>query len=240
MYEVKLDQFSGPLDKLLELIEERKLEITTISLAAVTEDFLNYLKSLSEEEKHPSILADFVVVAARLLLIKSKSILPSLELTEEEEEDIRDLESRLKIYKEFKIAALHIQELWKKKHSSFARQFLMNLPPIFYPPENLKVGDLTGAIIAILNELKNLIPEKQTVKRIVITIEEKVRELLSRLQEKAEQSFKNLAQNKSKIEIIVLFQAMLHLLRDKIIRVEQNSQFSDIIVKKPEATNLNP
>ena len=88
-YEVKQDKFSGPLEKLLELIEAKELEITLINLAQVTGDFLEYLKALDEKSKHPSVLADFIVVASRLLLIKSKAILPSLALTEEEETDIK-------------------------------------------------------------------------------------------------------------------------------------------------------
>src|SRR3989344_3944693 len=149
-YEVKLDQFSGPLDKLLELIEEKKLEVTTISLATVTDDFLNYLKAMADHEKHPSVLADFVVVAARLLLIKSKALLPSLELTQEEEMDIRDLESRLKIYQEYRNASVLLQKLWAESQQSFARQYLMNLPPVFYPPQDLKVEDLDKAMRNLL------------------------------------------------------------------------------------------
>ncbi|MDP3998991.1 MAG: segregation/condensation protein A [bacterium] len=231
-YLVKLDQFSGPLDKLLELIEAKKLEITTISLAAVTEDFLNYLKALSAEARHPSVLADFVVVASRLLLIKSKSILPSLELTQEEEVDIRDLEARLKIYKEFKNAALNLNQAWDKNPSAFARQFLMNLPVVFYPPKDLQASDLEKAILSALNQLQSLIPEKQTVRRIVISVEEKVKELLRRLQEQAQQSFSQISKDRPKLEIIVLFLAMLHLLRDHLITVEQSGQFSEITIKK--------
>ena len=232
-FEVKIDLFSGPLEKLLELIEEKHLEVTTISLAAVTEDFLNYLKTLSEETRHPSVLADFVVVASRLLLIKSKALLPNLELTAEEEGDIRDLEARLVIYKEFKNAALNVNQLWNKKNSEFSRQFLMNLPPVFLPPEDLKAGDLEQAIRRVLSQLQNLLPEKQTVKRIVVTVEEKVKELLARFQEQAEHGFHKLAEGKTtKIEIIVLFLAVLHLIRDRIIKAEQSGQFSDIIVRK--------
>lgn len=231
-YEVKLDLFSGPLDKLLELIEKKQLEVTAISLATVTEDFLNYLKALAEHEKHPSVLADFVVIASHLLLIKSKAILPSLELTQEEEVDIKDLETRLRIYKEYKESTVYIAKLWRQNRQSFARQFLMSLPPVFYPPENLKNEDLAQAMQSILNTLKNLIPEKQTVKKIVITIEEKIKELLERLKEQAEHSFQSLTKEKSKLEIIILFQAILHLLRDRLIKAEQESTFSDIIIKK--------
>ncbi len=241
-YEVKLEQFSGPLEKLLELIEGKKLEITAISLAEVTEDFLDYLKTLSEEARHPSVLADFVVVASRLLLIKSKTILPSLELTAEEEIDIRDLETRLKIYQEFsarsksatgeKNASFELAALWRKNQSSFSRLFLMSMPTVFYPPKNLKTGDLEKTMRLILHQLQGLLPEKQTVKRVVVSIEEKIKELMKRLKEGVEQNFQALAQNKPKLEIIVMFLAILHLLRERLIRTEQTSQFSDIIIKK--------
>ena len=95
MYEVKINQFSGPLEKLLELIEEKKMEITALSLAEVTGGFFNYVKRV-ESDIDPKILADFLVVAAKLVLIKSKALLPGLELTQEEELDIKDLEQAAK------------------------------------------------------------------------------------------------------------------------------------------------
>src|SRR5258706_15754469 len=105
-YELKIEQYEGPLEKLLQLIEERKLAITEISLAAVTDDFLKYLETMLEVP--PGVLADFIVVASRLVLIKSKSLLPELPLTEEEEEDIKDLEQRLLLYKRLKEAERHV------------------------------------------------------------------------------------------------------------------------------------
>lgn len=231
MYEVRLDKFSGPLEKLLELIEEKQLDITLVNLAKVTGDFLEYLKNLDENSKHPSVLADFVVVASRLLLIKSKAILPSLELTEEEEIDIKDLEARLKIYKEFKEASLLVQQLWKKKQPAYGRELFMNLPVVFYPSKNLSLASLESHLIELIQELKALVPEKQAVKRVVITIEQKVKELLERFKESAEQSFHNLSKDKSRLEIIMLFLAILHLIRDRIIKSEQPEKFSDIIIK---------
>ena len=97
-YELSLEYYKGPLDKLLELVEEKKLEITQISLAEVTADFLNYLKTLDESRANHSLIADFLVVASKLVLIKSKMLLPSLPLDEEEESDIRNLEERLKLF----------------------------------------------------------------------------------------------------------------------------------------------
>ncbi|MBI3046543.1 MAG: segregation/condensation protein A [Candidatus Harrisonbacteria bacterium] len=231
-YEVKLDKFSGPLEKLLELIEEKQLDVTLVSLAQVTGDFLEYLKNLADHEKHPSVLADFVVVASRLLLIKSKAILPSLELTEEEETDIKDLEARLKIYKEFKDASQLLDKLWNARRPAYGRELFTNLPPVFYPSKNLTVNGLEKHLLELMQELKSLVPEKQAVKRVVITIEQKVKELLSRFQEKSEQSFQELSKEKSRLEIIMIFLAILHLIRDRLIKSEQNGKFSDIIIKK--------
>ncbi|MEK7162430.1 MAG: segregation/condensation protein A, partial [Patescibacteria group bacterium] len=96
-YELKLENYQGPLQKLLELIEEKKMEITIINLAEVTSSFFEYLKKLEALGMDHSLLADFLVIASKLLLIKSKVLLPSLPLTEEEESDIRGLESQLKL-----------------------------------------------------------------------------------------------------------------------------------------------
>ena len=229
-YQVKLDKFSGPLEKLLEMIEERRLEVTLVSLAQVTGDFLEYLKTLDEDAKHPSVLADFVVVASKLLLIKSKAILPSLELTEEEETDIKDLEQRLKIYKEFKTASELMKKTWDSRRPVYGRELFSNLPVVFYPSKNLTIRNLQERLSDLLHELAALIPEKQPVKKIVMTLEHKVKELLNRLKEQAQHSFKNLSQDKPKLEIIMLFLAVLHLLRERLISADQSDQFSDISI----------
>ena len=147
-YTIKTELFSGPLEKLLELIEERKLEITAMNLAEVTGDFLNYLKNI-QEKTEPGILADFVVIASKLILIKSKALLPNLELTKDEETEIKDLETRLKIYNEFRIAAQHIKELVEKETRSYSRPLLAALgkQAVFYPPQELKLSDLSRAAL---------------------------------------------------------------------------------------------
>lgn len=261
MYQVKTEKFTGPLGKLLELIEQKQLEITQISLAEVTADFLSYIKSLTYAEgtrtdaekfskgqrtvgASPRLLSDFLVVAARLVLIKSKVLLPMLELTKEEEEDIKDLEGRLKIYREFcargasatggKSAAEHLKKLWDKGRISYGREFLASLGEraIFYPPEKLAVSDLARAVQNLANALQALIPESQTIKKAVVSIEEKMEELLNRFKGAGSQSFRSMAQQKSRQEVIVLFLAVLHLLKERVVKVSQGEQFSDITVEK--------
>ncbi|MEK7192272.1 MAG: segregation/condensation protein A [Patescibacteria group bacterium] len=233
MYEVKLGQFTGPLEKLLELIEEKKLEITQISMAEVTGDFLKYVKNLGAQV--PSlVLADFLVVASKLVLIKSKVLLPNLELTSEEEGDIRDLEHRLKIYREFKTASQYLQKLWNNQDVAYSRPLFANLgeKAIFYPPSEIKTEDLAKAISNLISALQNLVPDVQKIKSAVVTIEQKIEELLNRFTQSARQSFKGIAQSQSRTEIIVVFLAILHLLKDKIINVEQEGQFGDILIEK--------
>src|SRR5580704_8880195 len=119
MDKVKVAQFEGPLDLLLSLIEQRQLDITTIALAEVTEQFLAYLKQL--EKIDPTVLADYLSIAAKLLVIKSKAILPTLELEPEEEDAGFDLEAKLLLYKQFKEAAKHFKHLDNKRKQGFLR-----------------------------------------------------------------------------------------------------------------------
>ncbi len=236
MYEVKTELYSGPLEKLLELIEEKKLEITTISLAEVTGDFLAYVKKLGET-KDPRPLADFLVVAAKLVLIKSKALLPALALREEEERDIRDLEARLKLYKEFKAASLMLKRRWEAGAQSFGRELFAGMSGggIFYPGNNVSPQTLSGAAERLAALIKEFLPETREIKIAVMTLEEKIKELLNRVAAAAEQSFKTLAAGKPKIEAILLFLAILHLFRDRLVHAEQNERFGDIIIVKRES-----
>src|SRR3989344_8575319 len=95
IYEVKTSVFEGPMDLLLDLIEKKKLFINEISLAQVTDDYLTYIKSLPKTNLRS--ITSFVFIAATLVLIKSKSLLSSFKLTEEEESQVEDLERRLKM-----------------------------------------------------------------------------------------------------------------------------------------------
>ena len=183
----------------------------------------------------PRILGDFLVVAARLVLIKSKALLPSFELTGEEETEIKDLEARLKIYKEFRQASQLLEKIWGQGRQSFARELLMNSDQakLFYPSKNLTKDNLAIAANKLLSSLKSLLPEATvSVKRTIVTLENKIGELVERLKTAVQQSFKEISSGKNKQEIIVSFLAILHLLKDRLINVEQSGQFSDIILKK--------
>lgn len=242
MFEVKLQQFSGPLDKLLELIEEQKLPIASVSLASVTGDFLDYVNKTSQTME-PGILSDFLVVAAKLVLIKSRALLPNLELTPEEEGDIKDLEKRLEIYREFAArqeisaqrlnASAYLKKLWDQGGISLSRPLFFSLGErqIFYPSPNLSVQTLTTAFKNLTAALQEFLPETGKIKIVIISLEEKIKELFHRCQEAVRQSFQKLTGQRAKSEVVVMFLAILHLLRDQAIDAEQENQFGDILLK---------
>jgi segregation and condensation protein A len=242
-YELKAGEFQGPLEKLLELIEARKMEITAINLAEVTNDFLQHLESLKTNGGgSPELIADFLLIASKLILIKSKALLPSLPLTTEEEADIHELEARLKLYREFAggkgasgVSAVEVlKNLWSPLPKMYGRTLFTSLKntPVFYPPSALQIKDLATSLEGLIRVFEAFKPDEETVQKKFVSIEEKIQELLKRFQETVSHSFKAMSENRPRGEIVALFLAMLHLLKSKNISVEQKGQFDDIIIQK--------
>ncbi len=254
-YLVKVKDFEGPLYKLLELIEEKHLEITEMSLGAVTSDFLDFLRK-SETNMPSDIISDFLVVASRLILIKSKELIPGVELKSSEDSEIKDLENRLKIYREFLLrakvgedkrpgAAYVIRGILSSGFYFTSRGYLRGVwkNPIFIFPKNVSLKSIKeyAEKAFILENFKIKDPEG-AVKKLVVRLEEKIIELLDRLGKEGKNSFNLLAKTKPKMEIIVLFLAVLHLARDRKLKFEQKEKFGDIILEKEkelEAENIS-
>lgn len=251
-YEIKLEQFSGPLEKLLELIEAEKLGVNEVSMAKVTDGFLKYLQKFrqggereGEKRFHIDlrILADFISVASRLIFLKSKYLLPGLALTDEEQADIKDLEEHLKIYERLKPALAHIHKLWRTSRPLYSRPYFLGRATglaagqrFFYPGNNLNIEVLCGALGRIFETVKTYAFETETIREKIITLEEKITEVLARIQEEGDLRFKKFASEKSRAEAIVVFLAILHLAREQLILLEQLTNFSDIIVRKRAST----
>src|SRR3989344_7586468 len=214
-YTVNLEKFSGPLDLLLSLIEEKKLAINEISLSNVTDQFLEHLKNISENKSsdYQRILADFLVIASRLILIKSRSLLPNLVLNQEEEGDIKELEERLKLYQEIKILGRELGKWSKNRQSYFERDSYFNFPTVFYPSKNVSAIDLLKVYELFLKTLPQVEKlEEQSLKRVV-TLEEKIKELTARISAAAAASFADISgfkslTTKTKIDIILTFLAV--------------------------------
>lgn len=229
-FKIKTEVFEGPLDLLLFLVEKHKLFINDIALAKVTDDYIRHIEKF---EKLPmGEAAQFILVASTLLLIKSRSLLPSLTLTEEEVEGIHDLEIRLKIYKRIKEAGENVRELFGNE-IIFQPQ-VRTIAPVFSPHESMSLLSLAKAIKDIIHSLpkKEAIP-KAMVKK-VINLEEMINNLTDRITKGLRMSFKEFTQGltkeqkEEKVNVIVSFMAMLELVKQGTIFVSQEATFGDI------------
>lgn len=225
IYELKIGEFQGPLQKLLELIQEKKLEVTRLNLADVTADFFKYLQSLEKTDSR--IIADFVAVAAKLILIKSHALLPQIQFTEEEEKEILDLETRLKLYKELKTAEIHLKQLWLKK-VAYSRDYLAGAPQGFYLNQEVEADDLLKKINKLAGELSLFFPRQDSVKVRLVNLEERINELILRIDKVFKTSFNEITRDQERSEVVVLFLALLHLLKDNLVSIDQKDKFSDI------------
>ena len=200
---ISLDAYHGPLDLLLELIEKEKLDITTVSLAKITDDFLVYVKTYSAVLL-PSHLAGFLVIASRLILIKSRILLPFLKFTEEEEEDMNDLEKRLVLYKTYKEASKFIKQLSLRDDCACSRDQYYGETPLFYPPTKISAGVLKNIIEGIIREwetLKIVVPEEHI--KISVSLQNIIRQLKEKISSVKTMNFNNIRNGASKkIEII--------------------------------------
>lgn len=231
MQKVRLQQFEGPLDLLLTLIEEQKLDITQIALAKVTEQFLEYLKQLENIE--PSVLADYLAIAAKLLVIKSKAILPTLEVEEEEEDAGVNLEARLLLYKQFKEVAKYLKNLDNRREQSFSRTITFEERVSFFPDPNTTVPTIHQSILKILNELKELDSLPKARIREAVSIQEKIEHLKTFIGNQVETRLSDLLKtSKNKGEVIVTFLALLELIKQRILTADQETLFTDITIKK--------
>lgn len=230
MYKVKLEKFEGPLDLLLELIENEKLDITEVSLAAVTDQYLKYLDEVGNID--PLNLANFLVVAAQLILIKSKALLPDLKLEEEEKLSVEELEFRLKEYKEFKEAAKEIYKLYRNSSISFERQ-IFEAPIAFYPGKNLTKTNLVSAGERLIHVLEKFEILKQETIKETISFKEKIVYLQNLINKEVNLKFNEiLKKTKTKLEAILSFLAILELVKRRVIKVIQKDTFGEIEITK--------
>jgi len=227
-YHVRTDAYEGPLDLLLTLIEKRKLLINDIAIAEVTDDYLQHLKQHTEMPLAET--AQFVLVGATLLLIKSKSLLPVLSLTHEEQDSIIDLEMRLKIFDAYKTISKSLIELFGA-HVMYSRHTVRRRKVEFSPDANMNLENITLAMRGVLANLPKFKPElTKTVVQKVVSLEEMMDRLSKRINDGMKVSFRQFSAGASegKLNVIVSFLAMLELVHQGIIRVEQHESFSDI------------
>ncbi len=231
-YIIHLEAFEGPMDLLLHLIEREELPITAISLAKVTQQYLDYMAEL--EQLRPDDIAEFLVMAARLLYIKYAALLPRPEPEEEDEEEDpgEALARQLREYKRFKQKAAFLKELEVRGLRTFVR---LAPPPVMekrLDPEGLNVDVLLDALYEVLEELNPPEPPLHSIAPLEVTIEEKLEELGQRLKSGQPLRLKQLLrQARSRMEIIVTFLAVLELIKQQAVRVQQPRPFDDILIE---------
>lgn len=227
MYKIRIESFEGPLHLLLQLIEQEKFDISKISLAKVTDQYLGYLDKV--KKKNPEEMADFLVVATKLILIKSKSLLPNLTFNLEEDES--NLEAQLKMYKEFLTAAENIKKIIEKNNFGFSRNKLHHCKNIFSPPKNLKKEKLSKIFYEIILSIKPILKLPEQAIKKAISIQEKIDYIHNLIKQKNSFIFNMiLKKNYNKPEIIVSFLALLELTKQKFVIASQERIFDDIRV----------
>jgi segregation and condensation protein A len=232
-YQVKLPIFEGPLDLLLYLIEREELDITAVSLAAVTEQYLAYMALL--ENLVVDQLADFLVIAARLILIKSQALLPRPPSIEVEEDVGDDLVQQLLAYRQFKQVAKGLAQ----READGLRSFIRLAPP---PKIESSHVDLTGVTVetllqAVRRALEVAGPAPlvgDVVRRFAITIRDQIVLIEMTLQVQEAIGFIELLRYKTRDEIAVTFLAVLELLKRRRIEVVQDKLFGEIILRRGE------
>jgi segregation and condensation protein A len=218
-YTVKTHVFEGPLDLLLELVTKRKLFVNDVSLAQVADDFVKYVEEQGEVSLSES--AEFILVASTLMLVKSRSLLPMLELTAEEEESIHDLEQRLSVYARVKELAAALRDIYGK-HVIFEKEPRRGEKVIFSPDSKTDVGNLH----ATLERLIMTLPKKEALPKVlvkkVISLEEMISKLSERITKAGKIRFKDF-KHSDKVSMIVGFLAMLELVKRGAIRASQEA-----------------
>lgn len=238
-YLVKTGEFEGPVHLLLQLIQDRKLHVSEVSLAAVTEDFLRFIAS---HTLNYSQVSSFIVVSSTLLLIKSRSLLPTLELTEEEEESITDLTERVRQYEVIRTYAERLIPLYGK-HPLFVRRYQDRIP-VFAPDSQVNLTVLSGLLhdLFVAFPVVEKLPEKAM--KVVVKLEVMIDDLKERIQkgmtlhsreimDKYRNATDPTEKRQAKVFAVVSFLAMLELVKKGFASVLQDENFGDIELTNP-------
>ncbi len=234
-YKVHTPVYEGPLDLLLDLIERAELDITALSLAMVTDQYLDYIHGL--QQRDPGEISAFLVIAARLLQIKSEALIPRPVVREPGEEDVgQSLVDQLKLYKRFKEIGIWLDG---RQHLGLHTYLRVAPPPKFeakLDPSSLTLEALVAAAEAAFARM----PEKEPLASVIaapkITIRERISLIAQTLRDLESTSFRVLlGENPSRLEIVVTFLALLELVKRFRVQASQESLFGDIRIGHLEA-----
>jgi segregation and condensation protein A len=240
MLELKVDGFSGPLDLLLDLIDKERLDVTALSLAQVADQYWQHVES--QQDLEPDALAEFIAIGSKLLYIKSCALLPSAEPPKEEvhldEGDVAaEMARMVEEYKRFRDAAAVLGQMEEKGQHAYTRLAPGKEVPL--PPglEGVTVDTLMQAVQEALNR-KPPEPEQAVLEIEPVTVDQKIGELSLALDKaKGRLGFRKLLhQCETRTEIVVLFLAVLEMIKGGRLWAEQQEAFGDITLVLEPAT----
>lgn len=237
MRNVKVSTFDGPLDLLLQLIKQQQLDISQVSLAVVTEQYIAELQKM--EELPLDELADFLVVAAKLVLIKSRLMIGQAGETDEVG---LDLERQLRMYREFVEAAKVVNKMYNHHRVLYPRESWRMIEPIFNPPQHLATADLQAMFLDVLKELEPITRLPPTVVVRAVNIREKINHIRDHLLAVPRTSLRQLlAHATTKTDIIITFLALLELVKQQTVTVAQESLYGEVTIESlPELSKTRP
>lgn len=231
-FELRLPNYEGPLDVLLRLIEEQELEITAVSLALVADQFITHLATL--ERRDPQIISHFLVVAAKLILIKSRALLPQVAVAEEEQEETDDLVSQLRAYQLFKRAA----KILKERESKGLRAFNVQPPPIprpqskTLPLDNITLEMLARAMQRVVDRLLPPPPVDDVMSRLPFTVNDCMDRIAGAVKSYPKVTFTEMLEGiNTRVEVVITLLALLELLKRYQVRCYQDVMFGEIIIE---------
>ena len=233
-YRVQTPVYEGPLDLLLNLIEHAELDITTVSLAMVTDQYLAYINSL--EQINADEISAFLVIAAKLIQIKSEALLPRPPAREPGEENAgQSLVDQLKLYKRFK----EIGGWLSAREQANLRTYLRVAPPPKVEPKldlsNITLENLVLAAQEVFAKEKAKKPLASVIAAPRVTIREKIDMISKMMKDVQHATFSTLIKNSaSRLEIVVTFLAMLELIKRYRVQAHQEGLFSDIEIDRME------
>ena len=224
-FNIQSDAYHGPFELVLDLIEARKLLVNDLALAQITDEYITHVRAQIDFPVEET--ANFVQIAAMLLLVKSKSLIPDLELSEEEKGDVEDLKRRLLAYEKIREASRELAKIVGRRELFAAGP--RKVEPTFSPARDISTSALHDALARVL-AAREAVEELPTARvRPMVTIEEMMTRLADRVQTALTMSFKDFTgSTKEKIEIVVSFLALLELVKQGAVAVEQFSQYGDI------------
>lgn len=231
VYKVKLPEFEGPLDLLLHLIKKNEMDIFNIQISKITEEYLKYIEMMGSVDL--DVAGEFIVMAATLIYIKSKMLLPKEEGEIDEEDPRTDLVNRLLEYKRFKELSGNFGVLETKQREFFSKD-----------PEDIEESTeyVEATLFDLLRAFQKIVAflpkdEIREIDRAEFDVAQKINEILDNLEQNKEFSLNEYVSQKNRVlEIIAVFLAVLELVKMKLIKIFQSKLFDDIKIMGTEET----